>query len=270
MNDKISEQALPLQGGRNFRDLGGYKTRSGQRVRSGHIYRSGSLSALTDEDYEALSERGIETIVDLRSNKEREKEPTNWRAGDVEFLDQDYEHLDNLAKNDTWMDQLRAHDATEQTAITGMSNFYRVAPYMFAPIYSQIFERLVKMDTPLLFHCAAGKDRTGVMAALILTVLEVPRETIFEDYLLTDRLLDFVAEYETGQERQIAPNVPQGAFKDLPVHIVAPVFRSDPRYLEAAFDQIETDFGHVDGYLEIKLGVDGPARQRLHDRLLSD
>ncbi|KTT95243.1 protein tyrosine phosphatase, partial [Sphingomonas yabuuchiae] len=175
-------RVLPLQGGRNFRDLGGYRTADGRTVKWGLLYRSGQMHDLTPADYVTLQKLGIRTVCDFRDTAERTREPTLWPAGQrPKVLSDDYA-LDMSAMRlpgdpSTW---------THEQVVTAMTATYPKLLDQFNGQYRRMFAELLAGDVPLAFHCTAGKDRTGVAAALLLTALGVPRATIIDDYLLSN------------------------------------------------------------------------------------
>ena len=176
---------LPLQGGQNFRDLGGYRTRGGKTVRWGMLYRSGSMHFLTPADFDYLARRGIRTVCDFRSTKERSGEPVVWPAGKApHVLADDYE-MDTRA-----LAPKADHMPTAAEAKATMTATYPQLLKQFNSQYRRMFGELLAGRVPLAFNCTAGKDRTGVAAALILTALDVPRETVIADYLLTNKYFD--------------------------------------------------------------------------------
>lgn len=260
---QIQSRTIALQGQKNFRDLGGYKTADGrQQVRWGRLYRSGSLARLTDEDYTALARLGIATVVDLRSTTERTSEPTVWRAGEPELLAKAYTSKGEAAL----MGMLKAPDATPDTVRQAMIGFYRQMPDQFADQYSEIFHHLSAFNAPLLFHCTAGKDRTGLVSALILTVLGVPRDQVIADYVLTEKAGDF-----RGAPSPAAPagtKDPYDYMRSMQPDLIRPLMRADPAYLEAALDQIDKDYGSVQTYVNRKLGVSNAQIALLRSRLL--
>jgi len=245
---EVAERVLPLEGGRNFRDLGGYRTAGGQSVKWGHLYRSGAMHELTAGDYEYLADLDIAVICDFRANSERAEEPTSWAAGPVEQLEWDYE-MDTSG----FAEAFAGEPSPEQSA-AAMTQFYRQAPTEFAERYAIMFDRIAAGDLPLAFHCTAGKDRTGVAAALILSALGVPRETILADYAMSDDLVDYMAELREEREN-IDPEDPMAFWAQLPEAVIAPFMASDPAYLQAALEQIEADHGSVEAYLSGTLDV---------------
>lgn len=248
---------LPLEGGKNFRDLGGYKTADGRRVRWGRLYRSGVMSSMTAGDYRYLSGLGIGVVCDFRASSERVAEPTDWRAEAVETLSWDYE-IDTAAFAEAFSGEM-----SEATSVAAFTGFYRSIPSGFADRYAALFRALEADAGATTFHCSAGKDRTGVAAALILTALGVPRETVLADYALSDVYVDYMADIEASRA-DVDPDDPAAFWVNLPDEVLAPFMRSDPAYLEAAFAQIEADHGGVDAYLTDVLGADIGALRALY------
>lgn len=248
------ERVLPLEGGHNFRDLGGYRTADGSVVKWGKLYRSGVMAGLTDADHAYLKSLGITQICDFRSSEERANEPTQWQAiGATDYNTVDYE--------DAGSGELRAAltgpDLSGEKVRAAMIGLYGTMTTRFEPQYKDMFARLVAGKAPLAFNCSAGKDRTGIAAGLILTALGVPRETVLADYAMSEKVR---AEAEAKQPKEAKAAQAQGAWafiSRLPADVREPLMKSDPAYLEAAFKQMEAEHGSVEGYLEQRLGV-GP------------
>jgi protein-tyrosine phosphatase len=237
MNDDedMTPRLLPLRGLYNVRDLGGYpldSVRAGRsRVKRGLLYRGGDLCPLSPEDRAVLEQRDIRTVVDFRDGGEKETAP-DGAIGTARYL---YE-LPIEAGNT--LDFTGVRTGTNGTAL--MEELYRLIVDEARPQYRELFGILSEpRHTPLLFHCAAGKDRTGIGAALILSALGVNREIIYDDYLLSAVCL-----------------------KDKYASWIAAAPHSEPlmsvrrSYLDAAFDAIDGDFGGVDAYVRDELGVD--------------
>jgi protein-tyrosine phosphatase len=259
-----AERVLPLEGGRNFRDLGGYATADGRHVRWGRLYRSGVMAGLTDRDFGYLSGLGIRTICDFRAVEERQSEPTNWRAGMVDYIAWDGEQ--KLAgMNGLFAAGLPSADQVRAT----MTALYGTLPDAFAPQYTVMFQRLTAGAVPLAFNCSAGKDRTGVAAALILTALGVPRDTVLADYALSDKVVDYEKAFATPVSAELAAKNPtMGALARLPAEVRAPLLKSDPAYLDAALAAIEARHGSVEAYLKAELGLSDQDIQSLRASLL--
>jgi protein-tyrosine phosphatase len=180
---RTAERVLPLQGGRNFRDLGGYVGEGGRPVRWGRIYRSGVTAGLTADDLSYLSSLGVRTVCDFRSASERAREASRLDgAAGVTFLARDYE-LDYGAMGGI----LGAK--TRDEAIAGFAASYVDFAETLAPQLSDMFRQLIRGEAPLAFNCTAGKDRTGLAAALVLSALGVDRATVVADYALSETIV---------------------------------------------------------------------------------
>jgi len=254
-------RVLPLEGGRNFRDLGGYPAMDGMSVRWGRLYRSGAMHELTAADYHYLSGLDIAVICDFRANQERIDEPTDWQAGAVDMMNWDYE-MDMSSLGAAF-----GGDMSPERSAAAMTAFYRQMPVAYGDRYAQMFQRIAAGDLPMTFHCSAGKDRTGLAAALILSALGVPRDVILDDYAMSDDLVDYMADLREARE-QADPDSPNAFWAQLPEAVIAPFMASDPAYLAAALDQIEADHGSVEAYLQDELGVTDAALAAMRSSLL--
>lgn len=252
-----AERLLPLEGGVNFRDLGGYATVDGRQVRRGLLYRSGSMAGLTEKDHDYLRQLDIAVIADFRSTDERMREPTRWPEGEepIRRLERDYD----LEFGEV-VAVLRGTPDPE-AARAAFASFYRRLPREFADQYRAMFAEMVAGNTPLAFNCSAGKDRTGVAAALILTALGVPRETVTEDYLLSNRYYKPKAPADGAAQDPAAQ-----LFARLPPEVVAVFMGVDAQFLDAAFAGMTEEYGSVEGYLEQEIGLDAASRETLRQR----
>lgn len=243
---------MPLEGGRNFRDLGGYKTIDGKSVKWGKLYRSGMLAKLTDADYEYLARRNIQTIIDFRTTQERENEPTQWRAGQPEHLAWNYDfEIDQEALIGVFTApkfHVEAVDALLVDMYPGLAESQKAH-------YRALFANLVNDDSPLLFHCTAGKDRTGIAAALILTALGVDRQTITADYELSERLLDPDEFFTPSSQATEDERKAIAYFHQMSEKKRRAMLRTRGMYLDAVFDAMNKQHGSVISYIQLELGV---------------
>jgi protein-tyrosine phosphatase len=253
-----SSRIPPLQGGHNFRDIGGYPSEDGTTVRWGRVYRSGTLAQLTEDDHFYLATLGIRVICDFRSTREREAHPTRWpNAHGVDLWARHYENsVGDL------ISALKRPGAEAADVRNRMIRAYKELPYEQAASYSEMFRRLAAGDLPLVFHCAAGKDRTGIAAALLLSVLGVSKDRIIEDYLLSERF------FERGCEL-VRSDPSSGRFAHLDSVILEPIMRAEQAYLDAAFDTLVDRHGSVDKYLADELAVDHKMRVAIRRELLA-
>lgn len=231
----MAERHLPMAGGFNFRDLGGFKTKDGRYTQWGKIFRSDDLNHLTDADLNYLSSIPLTTIVDFRSQKEVEAAPDKNPSS----LKQNV-HLAVEPGNLADIEQIARLSESEMEQFMVDLNEMLVTKPEVIEEYKQFFSLLqADNDIPLMFHCSAGKDRTGMGAALILSALGVDEATIMSDYLssneyLGDKYASLKAEH---------PNF-------------VPLFEVRSKYLQAGLDKAKQEYGSIDNYLVDILKVD--------------
>ena len=244
---------LALEGGLNFRDLGGATGADGRRVRRGRIYRSGTMSDLTAADQARLAALGIRTVFDLRSNRERERMPfAPAAAWPVSYWSRDYLH----SGADTRSLQERADEDPRHTREM-MVGVYRRIAYEQADSYRALFAKLAAGELPLVFNCAAGKDRTGVAAILLLDALGVSREAVLADYLATNRVVD-----------QLWDRLRTGYVDDKGRAFWEPLFSCETGYVDAFYETLARDHGSLSDYRAEVLGVDAAMIAALRGHLL--
>ncbi len=224
----------------NLRDLGGLPTASGRRIAHGRLFRSSHLAALTAADARVL---GLRTVVDFRGVDERAAAPSANLGDDTEHL-----HLPMEPRALSKLRALASAEHADPRAISDMMvGIYRRFVRDQAAVYRALLQRLqVAGACPLLFHCTAGKDRTGFAAAVVLLALDVPQHEIERDFLASN------AHWRPADRK--------GGW------VTLSEVRSE--YLHAAFETMRDSFGSVDGFLREALGIDDAARARLADNLL--
>jgi protein-tyrosine phosphatase len=235
---RLAERLLPLQGGRNFRDLGGWRAADGRQVRWGRIYRSGVMSGLTLADMSYLSDLGLEVICDLRSRQERASQPNPFLKTDApEVVGTDYDMMSMAGLT-------KATNRAE--AIDAFAQAYVEFTEVLTPQYTDLFARLVRRETPVAFNCSAGKDRTGVGSALILSVLGAPRETVLADYALTQVYTPPSMYLKAASAEHPAPGMTAEqakALMRLPHEVLAVMMGSDPAVMRQALAMIDAKYG---------------------------
>ena len=246
MDADVAERLVPLEGGVNFRDMGGYPTQDGRRVRWRRLYRSGTMGRLTPGDYDILAERGIRTIIDLRTGVEQQDDPNLWAShAGIGYWSRDHdETFGNLHE------MAGQGIATAEEAHEIMMAGYRHLPTQHAPAYAEMFRRIAAGEVPIVINCTAGKDRTGAGAALVLAALGVARETIAADFNMTERSVD-LAKALAGR--------PKSRHADRYMTLAEPVMRAlgraHPDYIRAMLDALDERHGGIEGYLaELGLG----------------
>jgi protein-tyrosine phosphatase len=233
-----SARLLPLKGGCNFRDMGGYPTADGRRTRWRILFRSGDMAGLTPEDCDHLATLGLKAVCDFRSVSECRASPSPWaRSGAVDYWCREYEH--SLAD----LHQLVSSDAaTADQARAVMRGIYARLPFEQADAYRALFHRLSDGRVPIVFNCSAGKDRTGLAAALVLAAVDVPQEVVLSDFLLSNETFDFrSAAAQSG--------------RSTPADVVEALGGVHADYLEAAWTAIEETDGGLANYFRNRLGL---------------
>ncbi len=251
------QRVVPLEGGRNFRDLGGYQTSDGRRVKWGKLFRSGSMIKLTQADWDSLVARGVCTVCDLRGTEERTHEPFAWSdSPNLAYFARDYgSSFGELRK--VMAENLPDGSAARAAMMSG----YRELPFTQAPAYRQVFAHLKANEVPLIVNCSAGKDRAGTGAALMLSALGVPRETVVEDFVLTN---------EVGNLRQalLTKSEHPGSLSKQPIEVTEAILIADPAYINAALDSVADRHGSMEAFLRDVLEVSDEDLQNIRQNLL--
>ncbi|WP_376699442.1 tyrosine-protein phosphatase [Listeria booriae] len=254
----IGERTIPLEGCFNFRDLGGYVNTAGKTVKWGKLYRSSLLTNITEKDKDTLEKLGVSWICDLRSTSEIAAKPTPALA-----------HIENrhipigTAKNESTESQKIDIPDDHRVYEPLMGESYRVFVQSkdgFREIFNDIIE---KEEVPFLFHCTAGKDRTGVLGALLLKLLDIPENTILADYELTNQYADNIL-----GEMQGLVNAFSNSEKKIDLENFRPMAEARPAYLEIAFDEMQKEYGSVDAYLEKGIGITPSEKAKFQTMML--
>ena len=249
---------LPFTGAHNFRDLGGYKTEDGRTVKWGKIYRSDNLHSLTDEDLKYMKRLNIKSVVDFRSVEERENEPDRLNPDMTQvFLpikfqpkEMDDDTIKNLMKDLTFGDL----DSSNL-----LRDFNIAIVEEFTEEYKNFFRYIIENNAdPFVFHCTAGKDRAGFASAMILTILGVPREKVIEDYLLTNT---YVKDHVDDKMLEIELKT----FFRADTDNLRKISLVEERYLQAAFDTIDSEWGGIDRYISEALSLNEEDILKLQD-----
>jgi protein-tyrosine phosphatase len=258
----MHQRIFSLEGVDNFRDFGGYVTAAGQAIRPGQLYRSAHHGQATDADLAAIAALNIAVIVDLRRGEERQRTPSRRHDG---FTAQLIENDGNEAVSDPFVDFIKTSDVSEEAFRGYMLGYYRDAPFddRHLDLFSRYFHALGQAEGPILIHCTAGKDRTGLLAALTHHVAGVHRDDIFADYLLTNTVASFERRLPAVSKMivELSGRTPTDSAVRTAVSV-------DAAYLERAFAVIEDQNGSIDAYLEQALGVDADLRGRVEARLV--
>jgi protein-tyrosine phosphatase len=251
----VAERTLPLAGGVNFRDLGGYRTADGRSVRWGRVYRAGSLAELTDDDVTYLEQLGLRLSCDLRSPDEAERNPDRLPPGAVLVRRPIVAEVGRLRRIVTLF-RLR-HRIQEL-----LQNAYAIMLDQNGAIFAKVIRLAADpANLPLVVHCTAGKDRTGLATALLLLALGVPEETVVADYTLSNRAFDVLA----GRMRPEMERLYALGFGETQLR---PFLLAEARTLTGALAYLRRRYGSFEGYLR-RTGIDDEVIERLKATLLT-
>lgn len=257
----------PLAGGINFRDFGGYATADGGRVKWGKLYRSGLLTRLTDACHATLHTLEVSAVCDFRTDAESREEPSRVPA----HLEGRVKRLNIWPKSSRTMETLIKdlfHGRFTQAEMFAQQNeVYREFVVDFAAHYADMFRHILAAGgRPVLIHCMAGKDRTGLGAAMIQMSLGVPEDAVHHDYLLTNHGENAIKTCR-GLARRAAEEMGISDAADLErLHdVCARLYHVRPDCLEAGLTAMRQTAGSVEGYFADALKLSPADRRRLKD-----
>jgi protein-tyrosine phosphatase len=254
-----TERKLGMQGTPNFRDFGGYPTTDGHQVKWGFLFRSGQLSSLSDQDVELLASLELDLVCDFRRLEEQENDPSRLprhrtpRIASLPIVP---------GSNSRFFEQIESQLGGREAMFDFMVEINRDFAEAQTETYARMFKEILEVDDArFLVHCAAGKDRTGFAAALILLVLGVSREVIMQDYMLTERFFHPMQEIDRLKHKY--------QMQQMDTESVLPMLEVHEIYLSRALASIDDNYSSVEAYLEEALGVGSGAQEQLRARYLS-
>lgn len=243
-----TERQLGMQGTPNFRDFGGYPTVEGRRVKWGYLFRSGQLSSLSAQDVELLASLELDLVCDFRRLEEQASDPSRLppektpRIASLPIIP---------GSNSRFFEQAEGQMGGRQAMFDFMLEINRDFAEAQTTAYARMFSEILEQeDTRFLVHCAAGKDRTGFAAALVLLALGVSREVVMHDYMLTRHFFHPHREVDRLKQKY--------QMEQLDTDSILPMLEVHEDYLARALLAIEQNYPSIDTYLEEALGV-GPA-----------
>jgi protein-tyrosine phosphatase len=257
----MQKESLALAGATNFRSLGGLPAADGRRIRPHALMRADRLVALTAGDWDTLARTGLATVCDLRSEAERAEHPNAIPAGlRVRALNCE---VNNDLRADPSLGRLMRADPSARGAERVMIEIYRRFPGYMGATLARVAGRLLEGGAPMLVHCSAGKDRTGFVVAMLLYALEVPEELIREDYLASRNWPGSV-HHRASLSSRLGLFMPADEIEAA----VDTVIDVREVYLDSALGALRQDYGTVERYLELAVGLDAARLEGLRERLL--
>ena len=261
---RVAERVITMDSLTNFRDLGGYLTEDGKRTKWGKLLRSAAHDSITDADAALLQKMGLKTVIDYRTTPEVADHPNKEVAGVVyrRISPMENPNATNTLDVTQSMQMKSAEDAIAM--LTGINKMLAADAYCNS-VYREVMN--VVMDpaqVPFVQHCTSGKDRVGVGSATILMALGVPRETIMEDYLLSNENQISASKLGSGASSagmEITPEM---------MKMFAALTKVHKEYLEAFFATVDAKFGGTEGYLKQGLGLTDEDLARVKELYLEE
>jgi protein-tyrosine phosphatase len=230
-------------------------------MRWGLVYRSNHLVNLTAKDSEYLNSLGIRLVCDVRSDGERARAPDHWTGNAPEFFAVPIgSNLFTAPTADDLKRRVVAINAETKDSVRAYD--YAIE---YAGQYAKILKRIAAGDLPVVEHCTAGKDRTGVFSAILLTALGVPRDTVIQDYMLSNQYLlapDTIETTTADLQRAF------GLAEPPDTSTVKTIMTARPETLEATFDKIDKTYGSFGNYLRDALKLSDSDLLNIRRRLL--
>jgi len=243
-----AERKLGMQGTPNFRDFGGYTTIDGRRVKWGYLFRSGQISNLSDQDLELLESLRLDLVCDFRRREEQESEPSRLPGKNPPRI----ASLPIIPGSNTgFFEQAEGTLGDSRAMFEFMLEINRDFAEVQTDTYARMFREILSVENArFLVHCAAGKDRTGFAAAIILLALGVSREVVMRDYMLTGRFFHPHAEIDRLRQKY--------QMQHMDAQSILPMLEVHEDYLSRALLSIDQRYPSIESYLDEALGV-GPA-----------
>ena len=242
---------IMFEGATNFRDIGGYETSDGYNIKKGLVYRSDHLSNLTSGDLKIIKDLNIKTICDFRSDLELIENPSLFDELSLPKL----LHIPIKTLGTQDLKELSSRDdITSQELANALEGHYVLYVNQHKEKYSTFLKNIAFEEIPIVFHCFAGKDRTGFAALLLLGLMGVKKETIIEDYLLTNK-------YYKGPTSG-------SNWSDVISEKIKPLFEARAEYINAAFNEIQSRYKDIEEFVVKELNIDFNVIDRIKSKIL--
>lgn len=243
-----TEKQLEIKKVTNFRTIGNIKNIDGRILKEGKFYRSAHLHKLKKKSIKTLENLGIKEIIDLRNSKEISQRPDvipqNVDYKNYSAFEDEGDQLDQ-AKTLVLKGKVKGSDANER-----MLDFYKNYVTENPETIKKIIHEILDSENPVLYHCTAGKDRTGIITALILTILKFDSATIENDYLLSNNYRKQLVQ----KRLHLAYNL-HFIYPKMDLNVIEKLSWVEKDYLKAAFLEINKKYGSIDIYIHQKLGI---------------
>jgi len=255
-----SHRIIDVPGVKNFRDMGGYRVRDGRQIAWRRLFRSGHLSEFSGTKADTPAPFTIGTVVDFRSEAEKQRNPVRWPEG----WNPSYHPTPIGGNAAAWVQELYERLSSSPFPARELRDQFILAfqtiPIANASGLRSFFDTLsgLEEDEALLFHCTAGKDRTGIAGSLLMKILGAQDDDILADFLLTNDAVDLEA-----SSSWIADKLSEKAGRTIAPTDVLPLVGVEEAFLDAAYASIDKEFGSLDQYLGEALDLDQAKQENI-------
>jgi protein-tyrosine phosphatase len=247
-----ADRLIPMQQIFNFRDLGGYTNSHKQQVKWGKLYRSGSLVMANRHDIATINQLGIKTVVDFRTEKDTYAYPSKYPAEQV------FNFPLRGNNYNIFFDKILSEKMKRDDVIVYLRDVFMFLWENNSDYFIKMFDVLLNENNyPIALDCSLGQDRSAIASALVLAALDIDQETITNDYLLSNELINYHALLENAD--LFTPQVQE---------TITALFRAHKEIISYSFDHINSDYGSIQNYLEKELKLTGKKREKLKSILL--
>lgn len=248
-----TERVVPMQGIFNFRDIGGYTNNENRYSKWGRLYRSGSLAMASKRDIEVLNKLGVETVVDLRTERESYMFPTKFKAP----------HVYNLPlrgnRYDFFFDEILSQKMKRSDILMYDQNVFSFLLENNTDYFIRLFDILLEeKNYPIVMYCSLGKDRTAIATALIFAALEIDESILVDDYLMSNDLIDYHAIVRNADRYPLEVQ-----------ETITALFSAHKETIRNSLESLLNNYGSIDNYFEKELKLTSRKREKLKDILLN-
>lgn len=246
------KRQIDIKGAYNLRDLGGLSTQNGKTIKRGKIFRAGQITRIPDTEFDKLAALNIQTICDFRTTKEQTASPDRWH--NLEQINRCSLPVGEGRMDTPWQEKVKMGLGKESYLYKANRSYVETNFGQFKSFFKLLLD---ERNYPLLFHCTAGKDRTGFAAAILLHILGVDKETILEDYLLTNEFVEWF-------------RIKMSVNPAFDFEAMRPILIADLDYIQGVYDAIAEHYGTMNAFLEQALEIGDKEIQQLKTILLEE
>ncbi|MFC6095144.1 tyrosine-protein phosphatase [Flavobacterium qiangtangense] len=244
----------------NFRDVGGISTIEGKTIKWGKIYRSDNLSKLKEKEFTKFKSLKIETVIDLRTEAETSEKEDNLPTETA------YISIPIVSDQGDLMGQMKEKvlrgEVSEEESKELMREFYSKAITENIPLLRASIQKIIGSENAILYHCSAGKDRTGIVTALLLSLANVDRATIVNEYLLSNYY----------RKSKIKSTIRKAKFlkiirPKINTNVILNFMSVDEIYINTMFEIIDNKYGGMDSFITNELKIDDKMRKNFIEKI---